>query len=333
MVTPTTDSRDFPGVFATVSAGRPLSFARFMELALYHPAVGYYRRNRRRTGLAADADFHTSVNLGPLFGELVVAAAIKLAGPADWEDWTFVEIGAEPDRGVLDDVAHPFGRVATIRVGEPLNLAGPCVVFSNELFDAQPFHRLCWRGGGWRETGVALTADRRLVEAELGEWSPEVRTLQWRMPETAPVDGYRLDLPLAAEALCGQIADPSWTGLFLAFDYGKSWLELAETLPAGTARAYRAHRQEADLLAYPGEQDLTCHICWDWLEAVLGARGFSRIAREAQETFFLRHATAAVERIVRRPSTGPNPLKSRLQQLLHPALQGQRFQVLHAIRG
>jgi SAM-dependent MidA family methyltransferase len=332
MVTPATDSRDFSGVFTAASAGRPMSFARFMELALYHPAVGYYRRNRRRTGLAADTDFHTSVNLGPLFGELVVAAAIKLAGPADWGNWTFVEIGAEPDRGVLDGVAHPFGRVAAIRVGEPLNLAGPCVVFSNELFDAQPFHRLRWRDGAWRETGVTLTADRRWVETELAEWSPEVRSRQSRLPATAPSEDYRLDLPLAAEALCGQIADQSWTGLFLAFDYGKSWLELAEALPAGTARAYRAHRQEADLLAYPGEQDLTCHICWDWLEAVLGARGFSRSAREGQEAFFLRHATDAVERIVRHPSAGPDPLKSRLQQLLHPALQGQRFQVLHALR-
>jgi len=332
MVTPATDSRDFLGVFAAASGGRPVSFARFMELALYHPTAGYYRRPRCRTGLTPAADFHTSVTLGPLFGELVVAAATKLAGRADLRDWTFAEIGAEPGSSALDGVVHPFGRVVTIRVGEPLRLAGPCVVFSNELFDAQPFHRLHWRAGAWRETGVALSDDRP-VETELAEWSPAVRAVQSRLPAAAPADGYRLDLPLAAEALCTQIAAEPWTGLFLTFDYGKSWSELAEAQPAGTARAYRAHRQETDLLAHPGEQDLTCHICWDWLETALGVHGFAAVARESQEAFFLRHAAAAVERIVRRPSAGPDPVKSRLQQLLHPALQGQRFQVLHAVRG
>ena len=87
---------------------------------------------------------------------------------------------------------------------------------------------------------------------------------QDRLPSTAP-EGYRIDMPLAAADLAERIAALPWSGLFLAFDYGKSWRELAGDTPAGTVRAYSRHRQSNALLAQPGEQDLTCHVCWDWI--------------------------------------------------------------------
>mgnify|MGYP003347625901 CR=1 FL=1 len=68
----------------------------------------------------------------------------------------------------------------------------------------------------------------------------------------------------AATALLETIAAQPWTGLFLTCDYGRSLHELLTEYPAGTARAYHRHRQSNDLLAQPGEQDLTRHLCWDW---------------------------------------------------------------------
>ena len=62
-------------------------------------------------------------------------------------------------------------------------------------------------------------------------------------------EGYLIDAPFAATALAEKIAGQSWTGLFVAFDYGKSWRELIEAAPAGTARAYHRHTQSNDLLA------------------------------------------------------------------------------------
>ena len=67
-----------------------------------------------------------------------------------------MEIGAERGAGVLDGVPHPFRSERRVGVGQALELAGPSVVFSNELFDAQPFRRFRFRAGAWRELGVSL---------------------------------------------------------------------------------------------------------------------------------------------------------------------------------
>jgi len=321
----------FVAAFRAATAGVPASFAQFMTLALYHPELGYYRRPQPRVGLAPGADFYTASSTGPVFGELVAAAAIRLLAPDSPQGYAFVELGAEPGSSVLAGVSHPFRKVETLRLGDELAQRGDCVVFSNELFDAQPFHRVAFRDGAWRECGVAIVDDH-LAEVELPAPTPPVAALRERLPLSAP-DGYRLDLPLAAAELCAKIAQSPWRGVFLAFDYGKTWSALAADTPAGTARAYRSHRQERDLLAAPGRQDLTCHICWDWLESALTAAGFRDIGLESQEAFLIRHAGTAAASIVESAKPGPDPRRSRLHELLHPALLGQRFQVLHARRG
>jgi SAM-dependent MidA family methyltransferase len=321
----------FLAVFQAENRGRPTTFAHFMALALYHPEIGYYRRERERVGFAPATDFYTASSTGTVFGELIAAAATKLLAPAAPADFRFIELGAEPGRGVLDGVAHTFREVETRRLGDDLRIDGRCVVFSNELFDAQPFHRLVRRGGAWRELGVTA-AGESLVETELPELSPPVAAFAAQLPAEAS-EGYRLDLPLAAAELCAQLARGEWNGVFLAFDYGKTWPVLATDTPAGTARAYRAHRQMRDLFAAPGRQDLTCHVCWDWLETALAAAGFTAIRLESQESFLLRHAGETAARIATDGAGKPDARRSRLHELLHPGLLGQRFQVLHAHRG
>lgn len=327
------DSADaFRRVFAEAVGGAPVSFARFMELALYHPEAGYYRHPQPRVGRSADTDFYTATTAGTVFGELVAEAAVRLLAPHPAGEFTFVEIGAEPGTSVLDGVAHPFAAVKTLRLGDALEIGGRCVVFSNELFDAQPCHRVVWRAGAWRETGVALESGR-LIEVELPELSSEVREAR-RLPVDAPGEGYRIDLPLAADALCRRIAVQPWSGLFIGFDYGKSWSALVAETPAGTVRAYTRHQQSNDLLAQPGRQDLTSHVCWDWLAAALAAQGFATPSLESQESFLVRHGQRAAARILAgEPGDRPSLRKNQLHRLLHPALQGQKFQVLHARRG
>jgi SAM-dependent MidA family methyltransferase len=321
---------------ARAGDGGAMPFDRFMELALYDPALGYYRHDRIRAGRSPGTDFHTASSVGPVFGELVCAAAGTLlarqnARPADF---TFVEIGAEPGGGVLAGVAHPFAAARVIRVGEPSGLSGPCVVFSNELFDAQPCRRLVFRGGAWRELGVAPRAGR-LVEVELaappstgadgdGDGLPPLPA-SWH-------ENYHLDLPLAAAGLARRIAAQPWSGLFLAFDYGKTWPELLEDTPAGTVRAYHRHRQHNDLLARPGAQDLTCHVCWDWLAGALKSAGFAPPVVERQEAFFIHHAADYLAAQTSSEPTAASPRKLALMQLLHPGNLGQKFQALHAWR-
>lgn len=306
---------------AAAGGGGTLTFARFMELALYHPVTGYYRRDRPRVGRRRDADFYTATSLGTVFGELVAAASARLLGGRDPRAHTFVEIGAEPGGGVLEGVSHPFGAVRTCGAGDPLELEGDCVVFSNELFDAQPFTRTVFRQGRWREIGVAIDQDR-LVEIEL----------PFEPGDDDAAEGYRFDRPLAAVSLAADIAKQPWRGLFVAFDYGKSLADLTQHTPGGTARAYFRHQMSEDLLSRPGEQDLTCHICWDWLRDALTRHGFPDPRLEFQETFLVRYALPALAAASEEESRGLSARKLALLQLLHPAGLGQKFQVLHALR-
>lgn len=302
-----------------------MSFARFMELALYDERLGYYRKPARRVGYETGTDFFTASTSGPVFGELVAAACTKVLGANDAARATFVEIGNEQPDGVLAGVAHPFAKVETIPIGAPLVLSGLCIVFSNELFDAQPFRRFVFRDGGWRELGVRLRATDQIEEVEVGSAIPDA------LPPSA-AEGYVVDAPLAATALAERIAQQPWAGLFVACDYGKSWRELVSACPAGTARAYHRHRQSNDLLARPTEQDLTCHVCWDWIADRLTSAGFTLPKIESQEAFFIRQAADVIATISTADAARYSQRKQSLQQLLHPAHLGQKFQVLHARR-
>ncbi len=318
-----------PAFFAALQAVANdgwVRFDAFMQVALFAPEIGYYAQKRNRVGRSADTDFYTATSSGPIFGELICAASATLLGPENNpRDFTFVEIGAETEAGILAGVAHPFGGHQVLRLGDALRLSGRCIVFSNELFDAQPCRSFILRENGWHERGVALATDGSLSWAER----------QTTLPVTAPMDspvGYQLDLPLASATLTGQLAAQNWSGLFLACDYGKSWAELSEHTPQGTLRAYRRHRQNTDLLANIGQQDLTCHVCWDWLRDALTQNGFSRASVESQEAFFIKHAGAFIAQATAADAARFTARKMSILQLLHPANLGQKFQVLHAVR-
>lgn len=296
-----------------------------MDLALYHPELGYYRQDRNRVGYGHGTDFYTASTSGPVFGEMIAAACVTLlGGETEAGEHAFVELGAEPGGGVLAGVTHPFASARTVRVGEPLDMSGRCVVFSNELFDAQPLRRFVRRGAAWHELGVALHSDD-LSEIELGEVSAP-----WLPPEAS--EGYVFDAPRAAAALADTIAAQPWRGLFVAFDYGKSLAELAQATPAGTARAYYKHAQSNELLARPGAQDLTAHVCWDWLMEALTKNRFTGTMVESQESFLIHHAGAFLSRAMAAEASRLSPRKLALLQLLHPSHLGQKFQVLHGLK-
>ncbi|MCX6938453.1 MAG: SAM-dependent methyltransferase [Verrucomicrobia bacterium] len=335
--TPAPLSPAFAAAFARASGpARTLRFDAFMALALYDPQLGYYRRDQLRVGRHRTADFYTATSIGPLFGELVAAASAHLLAAAglDPAAHTFVEIGAEPTGGVLSGVAtHPFAASRTVRVGQTITLNGPCVIFSNELFDAQPLRRFRRDASGWREIGVRLCDDGiGLSETDLGPAPSDVLD-RLPPPELTP-EGYQFDAPLAAATLAAAIAAQPWHGLFVAFDYGKTFAELGHSHPAGTARAYFQHTQSNALLDRPGEQDLTAHVCWDWLANALAAHGCAAPTVVSQESFIVHHADDFISEALTRESSRPgiSPRKQALMHLLHPGQMGQKFQVLHALK-
>src|SRR5688572_22875343 len=174
-VSPNLPSPEFLAVFrANADSGSRMSFAKFMDLALYHPNVGYYRKDRPRIGYAPGSDFFTASTSGPLFGEVIAAACSHVLRNAGREsrDHVFVELGAERGTGgIMNGVAHSFAGVKTLHLGDPVLPTGASVVFSNELFDAQPFVRSVFRNGRWLEMGVELRGNN-LYEIALASSPP-----------------------------------------------------------------------------------------------------------------------------------------------------------------
>ncbi len=298
----------------------------FVEAALYAPGIGYYHQCRTRVGHAPDRDFYTASSLGPLFARLVVEASTRLLGEVP-RAYTFVELGAEPERSLLDSLpSHPFAQSRVIRVGEPVQIEGDCVVFSNELFDAQPFRRFVRMPDQWCEIGLNLRTLRLQPASE-----PDSHPLPEELPASAP-SGYQLDFPSGARVLAEQIVAQPWKGLFLAFDYGLPWSTLTSERPEGTARTYRSHRLGSDLLETPGLCDITHHICWDLLSEVLTAHRFGPISLDWQETFFMRYALPVIAGCIETEAGGLSQDRQTLKTLLHPENMGRKFQALHALR-
>ena len=158
---------------------------------------------RRRIGREPRTDFFTATSLGPVFGELVVAAVVTLLGPRPPGDHTFVEIGAEPGgpgrvrrRHPGRSGNHPFAARRDHPAGtEPGAASARRRLFQRAVRRATVSPPRAARGA-WRETGVALRSGG-LEEIVLPETTPEVRAMPDRLPADAP-DGYRIDLPLAA---------------------------------------------------------------------------------------------------------------------------------------
>jgi SAM-dependent MidA family methyltransferase len=308
-----------------------IRYPQFIEAVLYAPDCGYYRRDRQRVGKARHTDFYTATSIGPVFGSLMAAAAC--AWVDDPTAHTFVEIGAEPGASpVAAAAAAVFGSVQVLRVDQPLVIPPRAVVFSNELLDAQPFARFCFVDGVWRERAVRWSPSA-------GRWVDCLAPGPAQVPDCFPAtmdDGYCVDWPSGAESLVARLASQRWSGAWIAADYGLDCATLLGDRPAGTARTYRQHTMGTDLCADPGQHDITLHIAWDRIAAVLTAHRFEQAVVRSQESFFVHHAGARIAALHSTPDL-PDlpPLAARrrsLMELLHPAHLGAKFQVLAARR-
>lgn len=319
--------------------GGVLSFRDFSQIALFEPGCGYYTRPSARVGTAEGTDFYTAASMGNVFGKLVISAAETLLVNRGERasDYTLVEIGAEPEQKHFAEAREHFADVRTFRVGEPWEIPEKAVVFANELFDAQPFHRLIFTGGAWREIGVFRSREGAWIETLLPNISrPELaQFIERELPKTIDED-WHLDIALEAETLLRKILSGSWFGVIIFPDYGKRLADCLGTFPEGTARAYFRHMQTNALTANPGEQDLTCHVLWERLERVAENSGFSSVCTLRQEAFFMKFALPAVQKIIdagdHQRSEAAMRERAKLIEIIHPAKMGHAFQILSAGR-
>ncbi|HUI52903.1 MAG TPA: SAM-dependent methyltransferase [Terriglobales bacterium] len=238
----------------------PISFARFMEMALYHPEFGYYRRPHDPFGVKGD--FYTAEQLQPVFGILIAERIRQLrSAMGGVEDFTVVELGA--GRGEMAAALGEF-RYVPVEIGSgelPEGVRG--VIFSNEFFDSLPVHVAVMRVGAARELRVGWNGER-FAWVEAGPAPDEVECYR-KTYLGALTEGHIFEVGLKSLEWLDRISGTLDAGYVFSIDYGYMAPELTR-FPTGTLMSYRRHQALDDVLNDPGEQDITAHVCFSAME-------------------------------------------------------------------
>ncbi len=334
------------------SNGGWIPFARYMELALYTPGLGYYSGDSAKFG--AGGDFVTAPQISPLFGRVL---ARQFAEVLQETGGGILELGA--GTGLL--AAQILGELESMGLDAPysiLEVSGDLrerqrqalqgvpgkvnwldtlpeaftgVVFGNEVLDALPAHLIHWTEGGPLERGVVL-------DGESFAWQDRAiadPVLMAQAGALALPAGYVSELNLTAPALVKSLAERLQVGLLLFIDYGFGRSEYYHPQRhMGTLRAHYRHHALDDPFYLPGLCDLTAHVDFTavadaGLEAGLDVCGYT-----TQANFLLAGGITALL-----AETSPDsiadylPLSNGVQKLISPAEMGELFKVIGMLKG
>jgi SAM-dependent MidA family methyltransferase len=347
----------------------PITFAEYMEACLYHPQHGYYARPEARRF----ADYYTSVDVHPIFGRLLARQLAEmwevLGRPAEF---TAVEAGAGSGRlaaQILDFCARALPdffralryvaversaarRTAVKSALEAAVTANPALlaarakaaariprkissgcIFSNELLDALPVHRVVGERGELREIYVGVEGERFREIA--GPVSSRLVKKYFSAQGIALTDGQHAEAGLEACRWISEAAARLQRGFVLTIDYGHEAAEVySERHRRGTVLAYENHRASEDLYAAPGEQDLTAHVNFSALQSLPTQRRRRRLATSglvSQTQFLL--ALGRVNEFGDLYDPGQSEAEHfqarlGLKTLIHPEGMGEMFKVL-----
>lgn len=298
-----------------------ITFHDWMKLALYDPEHGYYQRSdRERWG--REGDYRTSPERSRLFAATFARYFVTLYAELDRPaQWTIVEGGAGDGGfadGVLQTLAIQFPAVfaATRYVvcdasSDALSRARERLVeftdrvefysdqdqftvetgvyFSNELIDAFPVHRVVKDEQGLSELYVNVDASGRFVWSK-GRLSTSRLSEFVRDYSLELVNGQIVEINLAVENWLGQVAARLSNGFVITVDYGAEAAELydAGQRPQGTLRGFARHNFVDDVLAQPGEHDLTTTINWTQVMTVGKEFGLNVVDFSSQDKFLLK---------------------------------------------
>jgi len=265
-----------------IDAHGPITFARFMQRALYEPGIGYYAVTHERP--TRDGDFLTAPELHPIFGRAVAAQVEEmrdnLGEPADF---IVREYGA--GRGTLGQaLPEAFAYEAVESGDERPSRPMVGVVLANEFLDALPVHRVAVEGGQLQEIFVDWS-EGQFVEV-VGPPST-LRLTEWfEERHIALAESQRAEVNLAMLDWLTEVGATLDRGYVLIFDYGLPAAELyGPTRRTGTLRAFRSHHVSSDVLGGVGRQDLTAHVDLDALAGGARRAGFDVVGRTTQAEF------------------------------------------------
>ena len=303
--------------------GGHITFACFMELALYHPQHGYYRCGQMRTGKSGD--YFTSVSTGPLFGRILAhhfqQLRQEIGNPPEFE---IVEFGGHTGQLRADvlaaDPALPY-RIVEAGQAPPDNITG--IIFSNELLDAMPVHRVQVLHGQWVE--IYVTAEGETT----GPLSDTRLTGYLAGLPVGLMEGYRTEVNLRALDWLADVARRLRRGYVITIDYG--WEQNDYFAPhrhEGHLQCYYRHTKTGNPYEHVGEQDITTHVEFTGFIEQGRQLGLETVLFTDQTHYLLQVGESEISRIVTQTAGQFSKERAAIHQLIHPDHMGRAFKVL-----
>lgn len=300
----------------------PVSFAWFMETALYHTDLGYYRQPERKPGRGGD--FITSPELHPFFGNTLARQVAEAWDALDQPHHLIVrEHGAssgglaydimvalsEKAPDVLESLDYRLVDVNTHRLEEAISAmeevgfarhisaenpekitpeAG--LVIANEVADALPIHRFVVRENAIKEILVDID-ENEFIDHEAAPDGELLATIQSHLQreEISLPEGARFEFSPAVAEWGTSIARSLTQGIAIVIDYGYEAPQLySGHLLEGTVRGYWQHTATDNPYLRVGEQDLTAHVDFSWLRRAVESAGLQTLGLATQSEYLTR---------------------------------------------
>ena len=338
----------------------PMTFARFMALALYDPDGGYYRSDEARPGRAGD--FLTAPETHPIFGTtlsrfvddvwqrldrpdrfvirehgagdgalaIALLTGLRTARSGLAEVIRYQPVEVDPRRiAAFEYNVSGAGFGAVVQAADDAPFSG--LLLANEVADALPVHRVVQRGAELLEVRVGLDGTR-FVDVETAPSTPGL-FVRLAAEGVTLADGQRGEICLALDGWLRDATAPLARGIALLIDYGYPATELYDQSRRrdGTLRAYVRHTVHDDPYIHVGRQDLTAHVDVDAVVRAASDAGLTHLGTTTQAEFLV---GLGMDEHLRAIQTDPATtmeaylaVRSSVMRLLDPAATG-RFRVM-----
>jgi len=346
-------------IVALIRQSGPITFAKFMELALYHPEHGYYTSGKAKLGKMGD--YYTSPCVHPAFGEILGRFIYRASEVIDVPDFTVIEMGAgkgflaldildslkrnyspfydrltfiiieqsphlrDEGKGVLKGHAHKIRWADSLFSLQKESINGAFI--SNELVDSFPFHRCKFKDGKLFEIFVGLHDDS-FIEI-LGEPSSSELKAYFQNYDLQFEDGQELEVNLIAREWLSYVASVLSLGFALTIDYGFLAPELYSSVRMkGTFRCFHQHRLIENPYINIGEQDITADVDFSNLVRVGNQVGLNTVKYTTQGQFLADWGILEVLETYSSSDASSEKSRIAIKNLFLPGLMGDRFKVL-----
>lgn len=338
-----------------------ISFADFMQAALYTPNLGYYAGNRQKFGAAGD--FVTAPELGSLFAQTMARAFAALLNPqqpnilefgagsgqfaADVlltlealnklpEQYAILEVSASlmarQQAKIRQLAPHLLARVHWLNA-LPSDFNG--ILFANEVLDAQPVHLIVWQQNSILERGVSLNAVQQLIWQDQPIRSENLHAIAAQLQHShALPTPYLSEIGLNQSAWIASLSSCLQSGWLISADYGFSAREYYHPdRNQGTLMCHYQHYAHTDPLRLIGLQDLTTHVNFTQIAEAAIDHGFSLVSYSNQAQWLLNQGITACLTALQNNPANYACAAQQANQLLSPAEMGELFKVMCLSKG